>query len=77
MIEHREEDLQETWYSTVLSNGLNVVLFCKPLFVTSCAILAARLIIFWKMTRATGSPFPTGPPTFLNTKCLKAAAATQ
>ena len=42
MIEHREEDLQETWYSTVLSNGLNVVLFCKPLFVSSCAILAGR-----------------------------------
>ena len=38
MIEHREEDLQETWYSTVLSNGLNVVLFCKPLFVSSAGL---------------------------------------
>ncbi len=42
MIEHYEADLQETWYSAVLENGLTVVLFRKPLFVSSCAILAAR-----------------------------------
>lgn len=42
MIEHRDPCLQENWYSTVLNNGLKVILFQKPLFISSCAILAAR-----------------------------------